>query len=349
MPFIFFFLLLLTLLFVSDRFDQILSQFSQAMTQAITTSHPLCNLLRELLECLCNSKSQNKQLTEIAYGWCSVICENYSTLRHAEDLLLLSLETGFRCSDVRGRWIQAKLIHTEHHQKMANIVFRSGDSEAIADLLHAWTSHSNFHGPHPQLKICAEYLTGLHHIHPSSPRLQSHTIDAIRLIGHQRFGQVGVEEVISLLNDLQVCAKYLDVGWLSLLLDAIHSSENIQYLSLSNWEFLVELAAYWSDELEAQAYNPQIMISLQDAQEWDKLKCWVSVMWLVWPPGCGQTTEEDLENVMLSLFHQQPGALQKLEEQMEQWNKIWYWFKIPELFKQTCKQVREKAAQQATL
>ena len=41
--------LLLTLLFFSDKFDQILSQFSQAIAQAIHTSHPYCGHLPGLL------------------------------------------------------------------------------------------------------------------------------------------------------------------------------------------------------------------------------------------------------------------------------------------------------------
>jgi len=284
----------------------------------------------------------------MAYEWCSVICENYSTLGGAKDLLLLSLETGFRCIDPEESQIEASLIHTEHHKKMANIVFNSGDGEAIADLLCAWTSESASHELYPQLGICAEYLIGLHYLHPFSPRLQSYIIYAIKCIGYQKFEQVGVEEVVSMLNDLQVYAEDLDdgFGWLKHLLDATQSSENIQHLSLSYWEFLAELAVYWSDLLKYQTYSPQTMICLQDAKEWDKLKCWVSVVWMVWPPASGKTTEEDLEHVMLSLFHQQPGALQKLEEQMEQWGNRWSWIDFPESFKQTCKQVHDKAAQQ---
>ena len=321
------------------------------MTQVISTSHPLCNPLPELLERLCVSGGQSKQLTEMAYGWCSIICENYSTLQGAEDLLLLSLEAGFCYTNPTKRLLEARLIHTDHHQKMANIVFSNGDGEAIADLLCAWTSWGDLHESYPQLKMCAEHLICLHHLHPFSSRLRSYIIYAIELIGYQQFKKVEVEGLIVLLNDLQVCHKDLNntQGWARFLLHTVQSSGKIQHLSLSYWELLAELTAYWSGGLEAQAYNPQIMISLQNAKEWDKLKCWVSIMWLVWPPEGGKTTEEDFENVMLSLFHQQPSILQKLEEQMEQWSNKWLWVKIPESFKQIIKQVHDKPAQQATL
>ena len=316
------------------------------MAQAVNTSHPLCAPLPELLERLCNSKSQSKQLTEMAYGWCSLICENYSTLGGAKELLLLSLEAGFRYINP-GREIKADLIHTEHHQKLANIVFSCGDGEAIADLLCAWTSESHY----PQLNICVEYLIGLHHLYPFSSRLQSHIINAIGLIGYQQFEQVEAEEFVRLLSDLEAYTGYQfnGHGWLRLLLDGIKSSNGIQYLSHSDWKWLVERVAYWSDELETSTYSPDTMVFLVDTKEWDKLKCWITIVWLVWPPEGGQTTEEDLENTMFSLFHQQPGALQELEEEMEQWSKEWPWNQIPESFKRICKKAHDKEAQQVIL
>ena len=154
--------------------------------------------------------------------------------------------------------------------------------------------------------------------------MQLHIIHAVGLVGYQEFEQAKVEGFIRLLNDLQVCTKDLDneFGWARLLLDIIKTSKGIQHLPYSYWELLAELAAYLSDELGADIYSPQIIMSLQNAKEWDKLRCWVSAVWLVWPPKGGQTTEGDLKHVMLSLSHQQPGVIQKLEEQMEQWSSM---------------------------
>ena len=289
----------------------------------------------------------------MAYGWCSLICENYFTLYGGRRLLLLSLEAGFRLIDPT-MGMEAKLIHTEHHQKMANIVFSSGDSEAIADLLCAWTSRSYFQATYPQLEICAEYLIDLHYLHPFSSRLQSYIINAIGLIGHQQFEQVGAEGFVRLWSDLEAYTGYRfkGHGWIKLLLDGIKSSNGIQYLSHSDWKWLVERVAYRSDVLETSTYSPDIMVFLVDAKEWDKLKCWITIVWQVWPPEGGQTTEEDLENTMFSLFHQQPGALQELEEEMEQWSKgskPWTWNQIPESFKQICKKAHDKQAQQVIL
>jgi len=233
---------------------------------------------------------------------------------------------------------------------MVNIVFSNGDAEAIADLLCAWTPWGNSYDPPQQLRIHAEHLIDLYHQHPSSSRLRQHIINAIEFIGYWRVEEVGVERFIEFLNDLKVVLKDVDdiFKWATLLLDTIQSSEAIKHLSLSYWELLADIAVYWSDELRAHTYSPQVMIFLQDAREWDKLNCWVSVVWMMWPPEGGKTTEEDLEHAMLSLFHQKPGALQKLKEQMEPWSRRPS-NKIPGSFEKICKQIHDKAAQQATL
>ena len=319
------------------------------MITAIQTSHPHCKLLKDLLSDLASSETRTTHLTELAYQWCSVVCENYSSLGDGEDLLL-SLEIGFRHLNLQSEWIKAKLIHTEHHQELANIVFESKSGEAIADLLCAWTSGSNSHEPYTSLNICTKHLIGLHHLHPFSSRLRKLIIHVIYLISYEEFKQAGVEGFVGLLNDLQICVEDI-VGkedkWTRLLLDTIQSSEGIQHISHPYWKLLVELMVSNSWWLERSIYNPQTMVSLKEAEEWDKLECWMGVVWMFWPPEKGETTEVDLEQMALSLFHHQPGAVQKLEQWMGQWTHGWK--KIPKSFQQICKQAHDEAAQQARL
>jgi len=275
-------------------------------------------------------------------------CENYSSLEDGNDLLLLSLEIGFRHLDPKNTWIGAKLTHTEYHLQLASIVFESKDGEAVADLLHAWTSRSSSHELYTSLHICAKYLIGLHHLYPFSSRLQHLIIDAIPLIGYQEFKQAGLEGFFELLDNLQVCVEDIDHEgeWAGLLLDIIQSSEGIQKLSLPYWELLVELAVSYSWALEDHTYIPHTMISLKEAEEWDKLECWMGIIWTSWPPEEGKTTEEDLGPMTLSLCHQLPGAVQKLGQWMEQRAHGW---QIPKSFQQICKQAHDEAAQQAGL
>ena len=68
--------------------------------------------------------------------------------------------------------------------------------------------------------------------------------------------------------------------------------------------------------LGGSAYDLQVITSLLEAQEWDKLECWMGIVWMAWPPQTEKATEE-VECVMALLFCQWPGAIQMLTEQME--------------------------------
>ena len=133
--------------FGRNRFDQILPQFFQAIAKAIHTSHPKCNQIQGLLNHICNSGIQTKQLTEMVYELCSTACNSNQPYR--EVIVLVCLEIGFHHLNYEPVSIKVKLIHTEHHQKLARTVVGAGDGEVIADLLYAWSSRSDSHQPHP--------------------------------------------------------------------------------------------------------------------------------------------------------------------------------------------------------
>ena len=282
-------------------------------------------------------------LAPAAYEWCSVICENYPGLADGEALLFLSLEIGFRHLDPQHPQPLAKLTHTEHHQPMVDIVFDSQDDGVIADLLHAWTSHNDSNEPPPLLDVYTRHLIGLR---PSSQRLRRLVIRAVGSIGYQEFEQAGVEGFFELLDHLQASVEDMDgkEGWATLLLDIIQSPDGIRHLSHPYWESLVELSVLESQRLESVAWSPHIMASLESNGEWDRLEAWTGILWMVWPPEVGSTTEEDVRGAMLSLFRQQPGAIQKLEQWMEQWGER-RGKPVPESFQQICEQARPEVAQ----
>ena len=273
------------------------------------------------------------QLTEIAYKWCSVICENHSDVADVVELLL-SLEIGFRHLNPQQAQIEARLIHTEYHEKLVSIIVDNG-SEVTADLLHAWTSISDSHNPCTMLNSCAEYLIDIQY---TTPRLRQLVIRSIELIGYQGFKQVGVEEFVGLLNSLHVSVKDIDdkAKWMRLLLDTIQSSKGIQYLSHLYWEWLVGFAISEPQTLKVHAYSPQITRTLSETKEWDKLECWMAVVWIVWPPEEDEIME-DLKSITLSLFHHQPSAIQKLKEWIDKWS-VEHYIDVPQPFEQICEQ-----------
>lgn len=230
---------------------------------------------------------------------------------------------------------------------MADIVFGSQDNDEIEDLLHAWTSHNIPHELPLPLEVYARHLVGLK---PSSQRLRQLVIHAIGAIGYQVFEQVGVEGLFELLNHLNASVEHINAkeGWAVLLMDIIQSFEGIQHLPCLYWELLVELLILESQLLEGVTWSPHVMESLEGNQEWDKLECWMGIVWMVWPPEADSITEKDVQHVILSLFHQQPGAIQKLEQWIEQWGKS-NGKVVPKSFQQGCEQVHIEVAQQIGL
>ena len=299
-----------------------------------------------MLNDLVNWENRPEDLAGIAYEWCSVIYENRYRLQNWEGLLLLCLEIGFRHLDLQHQPTGGWVTHTEHHRGLIDVVFKSRESEAIADVLHVWSAS---YTAQTLLSLCASHLIGLHSLVPFSPRLRQLIIRSIELIGYKKFEEAGVEMFIGLLDRLHVTAE--DIGfsfpWASLLLDTIQSSGGAEHLSHWYWEFLVELAAPESPWLKLDfSRSLQIITSLTEAKEWCKLECWMGIVWMLLPRQADATAEEDLGRSTLLLFRQRPGAVQKLEQWMERWGQT-HDRDTPESFKQICKQAHE-AAQQNT-
>ena len=227
-----------------------------------------------------------------------------------------------------------------YHQQLVDIVFENGDDEFIADLLHAWTSTSESHDLRPSLSACAKHLV---YLQPASERLRRLAIRSVELIGYQEFEEVGVEQFAGLPDDIHVSVEDMDNKneW-ALLLDVLKSAEGIRHLSHPYWELLGELATLCSWRLGGDVRSSLVMMLLEDDQEWGKLECGIGIVWMVWPPETVGVTGEDVERIMFSLFHRQPGAIQKLERQIEHWseeNK----YDIPEPFQRICKRARSES------
>ena len=363
----------LTAPFTSDHMMEILNRLSKAILSAISGTHTQRESILHVLCDLIKLDTYPKYLTMMAYDWCSAICENRQNLRNWETLLLISLEIGFRRLDIQDLF--ARLTHTEHHLEMVNVVFKSRESETIADLLHAWTAEGSENARAGTLVgVYAGSLVGLHDLVPFSSRLRRFVIRSVGLFGYKGFEGVGVGVggFIELLDHLHVTIEDMDGKslWVRLLLDTLQSSEGAQRLSHWYWELLAELAVSESQwPRSVIAYSPQITTFLTKAQEWSKLECWMGTVWMLWAPETAGTlmvwpprptaigiAEKDLENSTLLLFRQRPDAVRKLERWLKQWSQkrgegIPGWAEqnrgedIPELFQRICKKAREAARQ----
>ena len=328
--------------------EQILNQFSKAVLLAVNDNPDRYRCIPLALYDLVGLETRPPRLTQIAYEWCSVIYANRENFRDWEDILLVCLEVGFRHLDSSDRYTNIKLTHTEHHRGLVDVVFKSQKSEAIADLLHVWTAKDNNSDyADEMLGMCTGHLVGLHNLVPFSPRLRRLVIRSVELVGYQGFESTGVEKFTELLDHLQVTAEETHLGeWVSLLLDVIRSPEGTQRLSDWYWKLLVERVVldYWGPDF-GDTDALKIAKSLIDAEEWDKLECWIGTVWAVFVLGNITITEEDLERSTLLLFRQRPGSAQKLEQ----------WMKrrcqksredVPESFQQILARAREAAQRQ---
>ena len=324
----------------SPTLGRILSEISYAILTTINSpSHSRRWRLTDVLRGLTQWTTRPNYFTAKAYEWCSAICDKYGDLEEGETLLFLSLQIGFRYLDPEREWEGPRLVHTQHHESMVDIVFGSHQDEVIADFLCAWTSKSRLHGPPTSLIMCAKHLIDLPNLDSFSPRLRRLVVQAVGLIGHQGFEEVGVGCFVGLLNRLRVCVDDVDSRsiWTGLLLGVIGSPEGRDRLSYPYWELLLDLGPlYHGAPLGILHYDPHIMTSLQAAQEWDKLACWICVVWLEWPLYL-DVLSRYLERAMLLLFHQRPDSIAKLEGWMERSGRD-----IPAAFRRVCEQGRSR-------
>ena len=338
-------------MFLTSAFlERILRQLSKAILSAINGPQVLHKFISYALGDLLKLEARPLCLTKMVYQWCSAIWENRQNLEGWERLLLVCLEIGFRRLDARQPYIGTVLAHTEHHQGLVDIVFRSQESEAIADLLRAWTAGGHSFGS--ALSACAGHLVSLCNLIPFSSRLRRLIIRSVEIVGYQAFEEVGVERFIQLLDDLRVTVKDMDDKdeWVLLLLDIIRSSRGAQCSPHWYWELIAELAVSGLAVSESwwlrvgPTHSQKIMKSLIDTQEWSNLECWMATVWMLSPPETGVMTEDDLSHSMVLLFRKQPDAVQELKRWMELWSQECK-KDIPESFQRLCERAHEVAQQ----
>jgi len=343
------------MLFTSDYMEETLHQLSRAIHSAIAGTEFQRECIPHVLHDLIGLETRPACLTEIAFDWCSVIYENRESLGDWKGLLFASLEIGFRHLDPQDSSIRSgySLTCAKPYQEIEDVAFGSQKSEAIADLLQAYNRGALQYTSRGTL---AERLVCLHNLVPFSPRLRQLVIRSVELLGYRQFEEVGVEKFIGLLNHLHVTVEDMDswaewsnfrAEWLDLLLVTFQTSEGALRLSHWYWELLVELTISWPPGLYRRVtYNSQITTFLAEAKEWSKLECWMGTVWVLWPPGANEKTEEDLGHSIPLLFRKRPGAFEKLKQWMEQWSRINH-REIPESFQRICEQAY-KAAQRDT-
>ena len=311
--------------------EQVIGQVTGAINSASETSDP--QAIWGALYILTLLKGRPRGLAEAAYRWCATIWENRCRYQDWETLLLLSLEVGFR--HIRSSYPQflPPSAHAEHHRGVFNTVLESNDSEAIADLV--WASFMVDKSCRLGLSVCADYIIDFCSgtTEPFPQTVQKLFLHCVAVTGFDALEDVGKERFVKLLNRLHIGIGDIVISsgrtWTEILLEIIQSTERAGHLAVQSWELLAELAIFHFPPYAT--YNPDVTTPLVCAEEWDKLECWMGVVWMAWPPDPGNVAK-DLEDAMGLLEKERPGAVRK---RMEQWSEK-LCEDVPESFQQTC-------------
>jgi hypothetical protein len=228
-------------------------------------------------------------------------------------ILPVALEIGFRLAGPSRDWATLSLGHTPHHEWMLEIVFLGEDDETIADAVGVWLVDRN----HVLPGLCARYIAKrMERDAPFSPRLRRVVIHALQRNWNSELAASGLE-VVHLLNRLKVSTDDVKDGkeWIRLLVGVIRSLPGLERLSLHHWDLLYKLMLVTEIAGGFLPRDVEVMKSLEEAEEWEKLEVWVVTMW--WPPyNWFDGDMEDIKRATLKLLSRRPSLLPRFEDRV---------------------------------
>ena len=271
-------------------------------------------------------------------------CRRVLNLYDSQDLLLKTLEIGFRLARP-GRDLPAiRLDHTSDRDRMFEVAFSSGRDEVFADATYAWLADSDCTSTSSLARYFADRVE---QPKPFSQKLRQAGIDAICYTWNSEL-TVPEPETVRLLNHLEADVDEMKekYGWINLSVSVIRSPTGFGSLSSHNWRLLDKLTSttrFYGYHIER---DMEVMRSLEKAEDWEKLEVW---MWIVWmslpesgPRGLMEdapTREsmEDIEQVTLELSLRRPSALQRFKNLCEKYTG---WWDYDDKLQGICKQAR---------
>jgi hypothetical protein len=262
----------------------------------------------------------------MAYRWCSAISKKIREHRGDEPasehvssssifggyarILSLSLAVGFR--HIRYQYsLPTRLSHTSHDEWMLDTIFTRGDDDAIADAVCLEIVDTFA----PRFGSWSRRLIKLtERDRPLSPRLRWTILHFVQTVGDRAL-RVAELEFVCLLNNLKVSVGEAgDAGqaWMQLLIYVLLTPTGQERLSSHYWLLLGSLISVLPQCHFADDRQTDLMKSLEEAQDWEKLETWMLVVW--WSRCRFDSVPiQDIERATLTLFRQRPSAIPRFE------------------------------------
>ena len=254
-------------------------------------------ILNNLFHFLAAWRGRPISLTPMAYEWCSAIFESVGRLGPSRmdspslfsNRLLLAfglrsrrnpefripLQIAFRL--VGPPYNEVLINYKSHHDRVFETAFSSHADDVIADATCAWIICD----PRPT-SSCANYFARrMGNPKPFSKRLRRVAIHAIE---ENESGELAASDVVlvRLLNRLDAVVGDLGDGekWVRLLSNVIRSKVE-EKLASHYWHLLGELVLTKKLCLGVGfgMRDVEVMRSLRDAKDWEKLEDWMVVVW----------------------------------------------------------------------
>jgi hypothetical protein len=188
--------------------------------------------------------------------------------------------------------------------------FSSRDDDIVADAVSVWVV-----GGDPAPGLFARYFAKrMERKGPVSPRLRQVTIRAIELIKDNVLEVLGFES-IRLLNCLDVdlddvVDKHV---WVELLAGVICLPAGLESLSPHYWHLLDKLPLANDFRRTPGLRSVEVMRSLDEADDWEKLEVWMVVVWQSLLESTPTPMMEDVERVTLELLRRHSSAPPRFE------------------------------------
>ena len=249
----------------------------------------------------------------MAFAWCAAICEEIEDDGQCASLIYPVFRVGFSCFTRDEIQFEVDYIPTVH--QMVDLVFERVDYEILADALYVWTSQGNYNNCDRLLGPCAGHLVELAQADREfPPRLGQAIIRVINLVDFVE--RVGVERFVGLLAHLEVGIDDITTArdnWATLILEIIASEVGREQLPFRYWELLVQLSRNFSGELRSVLCDGEIIGSLEEEEEWEKLECWLGAVWIVQYRSEDEPEVEVIIQATAALLQRIPKAAQRLK------------------------------------